>query len=55
MNMNISRNLPAIGEPMAAAKPWNKSKNPNAFVNFSSPINSTAMMERNEAQKAKHK
>lgn len=45
-------NIPASGLPKMPAIPWNKSRRPNAFVNFSKPSNSTRRMERSEANAA---
>lgn len=43
---------PAIGDPIMAANPWNNIKMPNALVNFSIPMRSTAMIERNAEKQA---
>lgn len=46
---------PAIGDPIMAANPWNNIKIPNALVNFSIPMRSTAMIERNAEKQATKK
>lgn len=38
-----------------AANPWNIIRMPNAFVNFSSPIRSTAISERSAEKQAADK
>ena len=44
--------IPAIGEPMVTAKPWNRSNSPNALVSFSRPSSSTVITERSVANEA---
>lgn len=43
---------PAIGAPIVAATPWNKSRRPNAFVRRSRPNKSTTMIDRSDAKQA---
>lgn len=48
----INTHVPATGLPKMPAMPWNRSRRPKAFVNFSKPNNSTRRMERKEANAA---
>lgn len=50
--LNVNCNLPATGEPMTEATPWNSSSSPNAFVSFSTPNISTAIIDRRAAKQA---
>ncbi len=44
--------LPAIGEPIVTAIPWNISKSPKALVSRSRPKSSTVITERRAAKHA---
>lgn len=45
-------NEAAIGPPITAANPWNNIKIPKAFVSFSKPIKSTAIIDLSAEKQA---
>lgn len=42
--------IPAIGDPMIDARPWNNNNSPKALVSLSSPSSSTITMDRSVAK-----
>lgn len=47
--------IPATGDPMIDARPWNNSNNPKALVSLSNPSSSTIIMDRSVAKQPKAK